>query len=86
MLLRLVPEYGTNLTFSSAPNDSTLGCTKLTAFSENKLILVQMMVSVVNVVGIEENDSFRYFLLHPDYFPMLSSSRPVKLETVRVKS
>ena len=62
---------------NTLPNDKFLDMTKLKAFTDDKLNIAKMTISLCdrfeNTVGKEENDGYQHFLLFPPCFPQPSS-------------
>ena len=74
----------------SLPNDKILDATKLKAFADDKINLVQLMISVFdrveNIVGKGENAGYQHFLLFPQCFQKTSFLGVVKSQDCVVKS
>ena len=71
------------MAFNSLPNDNILEVTKLKAFTDDKLMVAKMTISlfnrVENTVGKGENDGYQHFLLFPQFFPKPSSLGSLKV-------
>ena len=72
--------------FNSLPNNKILDWSKLKAFSDDKLKVAKIMISVFdgieNIVGKGENSGCQHFLLFPQCFQNVSSSRSLKFGIV----
>ena len=70
---------------SPFPNDKILEMTKLKAFTDDKLNIAKMIISlfdrVENTVGKGVNAGYQHFLLSPQCFPKPCSYRLLKVET-----
>ena len=59
-----------------SPNDKILNVTKLKAFTDNKINVAKMMISVFdrleNIMGKEESAGYQHFLLYPPCFQKAS--------------
>ena len=70
--------YHTVLTFSPLPNGKILDKSKFKAFADDKINVVEMMISlcdrVENIVGKGENAGYKHFLLFPHFFQNSSFS------------
>ena len=73
--------------FNSLTNSKILDQSKLKAFADDKLNLIQMAKFVLhkteNIVGKEENAGYQHFLLFPQCFQKALSSRSLKVGIVK---
>ena len=72
--------------FNSLPNDKSLDWSKLKTFSEDKLIVAEIIGFVPemlqNIVGKGENAGYQNFILFPQYFQNAFSSGSLKVGIV----
>ena len=72
--------------FKPLPNDKILDLTKLKAFTDEKLNITKMTISVFdrveNTLGKGENAGIQHFLLFPQCFPKASTLRLFKVMIV----
>ena len=69
-----------------SPDDKILGLSKLKAFADDKLNIIQnievVFHSIENIVGKEENAGYQHFLLFPQCFQKAYSSSASKVVIV----